>query len=184
MSELSPSLMAMWVAATLTIVGVDESDRTRHEDEALVFYFNDPDDRELRQLVDDIVGPHYDGYAPNYELDRTERITEWGASAAVVDVVIAVAETMLAPMVAYALGRALPKRGRRTLDEAEAIEHARWSVATRYDHAFDELEVVSFEQGGDSCVVVLAHVDRRYTATLRGGRNGTVVATQMKWERQ
>ena len=135
----------------------------------------DPD--WLLRQVEALGYRHYgDEREPVYGLELTERRVEWGASAAVIQVVL---QTMLAigleegvRSLARVLAGKLRESGRPdeySLDEDEAVNRARWLVTARYrveDGALAVLSTSTREDGGAS-VALRDDAGNTYRCSMR-----------------
>lgn len=181
----SATISGMWSHITITIYGTEigEEDWPYRYQLELSLDGEEFSDERVRALVDDALGPHYDGASPHYRMERVESVTEWGASSALLDIGIAVSTEVVARVGAHLLERIFTGRYVRRIGEPEAIEHARLAVSVRYSVPVNQLVVTGAKQDGDQWTVTLHHeVEiRTYIVTLLGGRNQSVYSIAIEW---
>lgn len=171
-----------WNSASISFQSTDLD--PAHGEELLRVVFSPTGNTEIRELIDDVLGDHYnlDG-PPPFHLDRHESITEWGASGAAVDVAIAVASGTAGQVATYALTRLFGRKKKtKLLPEAEAIQLAQHFVSAQYEVETDSLSIKQYAEEDGLNIVVLTDANREYTVKLQASKRTSETVSAITWK--
>lgn len=141
------------------------------------------DNAVVKELVDSLIEADYGSSGPPpYHLERREFSTEWGASAATVEIILSISSDVALAAVGY-LARDLLSRKKKTkaLPESDAIEEAKRQVASQYGMEIEHLSTKQYKRLKGTNVVVLQSQGVEYTVELYMAKKGYGAVATIEW---
>src|SRR5699024_7156029 len=138
----------------------------------------------VKELVNSLIEADYGGsLLPPYHLEHREFSTEWGASAATVEIILSISSDAALAAVGY-LARGLLSRKKRTkaLSESDAIEAAKQQVANQYAIEIESLSTKQYKRLRGINVVVLQSQGDEYTEELYETKKGYGAVATIAWK--